>query len=124
MPQGALQANVATNPALARAPLTVDASGNLLIGAGSANKLNVTASTVVKASAGRVCKVTVVAVATAGTFGVYDAATTGSAATANAIVQYTAAWPAVGTVIPLDFPCATGIVVNPGTGGQVAVSFD
>jgi hypothetical protein len=126
MPQNALLANVAVTPAPGAhaAPLQLDQSGNLLTGSGSANKLNVTASTVIKASAGRVCKVTVVAVATAGTFGVYDIATTGAAATTNAIVQYTTGYPAVGTIIPLDFPCLTGIVVNPGTGGQVSVSFD
>jgi len=124
MPQGALQANIATNPSNVRAPLTTDASGNLLIGSGSMNKLNVTTITAVKASPGRVCRVTVVAAATAGNFAVYDVATTGAAATANAIIKYTASWPAVGTVIPLDFPCAAGIVVDPGTNGQVAVSFD
>jgi hypothetical protein len=125
MPQGALQANVAVNQTtLKSVPLQSDVSGNLLVGNGSLNKLNVTAITAVKASAGRVCKVTVVAAATAGNFAVYDVATTGAAATANAILKYTAAWPAVGTVISLDFPCTAGIVVDPGTGGQVAVSFD
>lgn len=126
MPQNAQQANVAVTPAPSAhsAPLQLDQSGNLLTGNGSVNKLNVTASTAIKAGAGRVCKVTVVAVATAGTFGVYDVATVGAAATANAIVQYASGYPAVGTIIPLDFPCLAGIVVNPGTGGQVAVSFD
>lgn len=124
MPQGPLAANVAISPALKSAPLQLDQSGNLLTGSGSMNKLNVIAPTVIKASAARVCKVTVITAATAGTFGAYDVATTGAAATTNAIVQYAAAWPAVGTVISLDFPCLTGIVVNPGTGGQVSVSFD
>lgn len=124
MPQAPLQANVALNAANKSSQLQMDASGNLLVGNGSSNKLNVTAITAVKASAGRVCKVTVVAAATAGNFAVYDVATTGAAATANAILKYTASWPAVGTVIPLDFPCLAGIVVDPGTGGQVAVSFD
>lgn len=125
MPQGALQANVATNPSNARAPLTTDSSGNLLIGNGASNALNVNAATVVKNSAGRACKVVVITVATGGTFGIYDTNTTGSAATANAIYPpITTAWPAAGTIISLDFPCKTGLVVNPGTGGVVAVSFD
>ena len=125
MPQSPLAANVAINQTtLKSAPLQTDQSGNLLVGNGSMNKLNVTAITAVKGSAGRVCKVTVVAAATAGNFAVYDIATTGAAATANAIVKYTASWPAVGTVINLDFPCLAGIVVDPGTSGQVAVSFD
>ncbi|HGL4258438.1 TPA: hypothetical protein ACKE3D_002118 [Burkholderia dolosa] len=125
MPQAPLQANVAVNQStLKSTPLQMDSSGNLLVGNGSMNAKNVTAITAVKASAGRVCKITVVAAATAGNFAVYDVATTGAAATANAILKYTASWPAVGTVINLDFPCTAGIVVDPGTGGQVAVSFD
>lgn len=124
MPQQPLQANVALNAANKSSPLQMDGSGNLLVGNGSSNKLNVTAINLVKAGAGRVCKVTVVAAATAGNFAVYDVATTGAAATANAILKYTASWPAVGTVVSLDFPCLAGIVVDPGTGGQVAVSFD
>jgi hypothetical protein len=103
----------------------MDGSGNLLVGNGSNNKLNVNAATAVKTSAGRVCKVVVVTVATGGTFGIYDTNATGSAATANAIYPpVTSSWPAAGTIINLDFPCLTGIVVNPGTGGVVAVSFD
>lgn len=126
MPQGALQANVAVNQStLKSAPLQMDGSGNLLIGNGSANKLNVTAATVIKATPGRICKVSVITAATAGTFGIYDASTTGAAAATNAVYPVsTSAWPAAGTVISLDFPCLTGIVVNPGTGGVIAVSFD
>ncbi|WP_230676356.1 hypothetical protein [Burkholderia gladioli] len=127
MPQGPLQANVAVNSTVTpktSAPLQLDASGNLLVGVGSTNKLNVSTITAVKAAPGRVCKVTVITAATAGNFAVYDVATTGAAATANAIIKYTASWPAVGTVISLDFPCLAGIVVDPGTSGVVAVSFD
>jgi hypothetical protein len=126
MPQGPLQANVAVNQStLKSAPLQIDGSGNLLVGNGSNNKLNVSAATVIKATAGRVCTVNVLTAATAGTFGVYDTNTTGSAAISNAVYpQFTSAWPAAGTVIKIDFPCLTGIVVNPGTGGVVSVSFD
>jgi hypothetical protein len=90
---------------------------------GSASHLNITAPTVVKATAGTVYRVVVLTVATAGTFGVYDTATAGGAAAATAIFQETANWPAAGTVLYLEFPCNAGIVVNPGTGGVVAVSF-
>ncbi|WP_430229704.1 hypothetical protein [Paraburkholderia tropica] len=124
MPQGPLAAATSVNPSGKFVLNQTDASGNLLTGAGSANKLNITAINAVKATPGRICKVTVIAAATAGNFAVYDVATTGAAATANAIIKYTASWPAVGTVFNLDFPCAAGIVVDPGTGGQVAVSFD
>jgi hypothetical protein len=111
MPQGALQANVATNPSLARAPLTVDASGNLLTGSGSLSKLNQTGTFLVKGSAGRICKINVVG------------GTTGGVATANIVASLTSAQAAVGTTIPLDFPCLAGIVVQAGT-AVVAVSFD
>lgn len=125
MPQGPLQANVAINSSLKSAPLQLDQSGNLLTGSGSMNKLNVTAATIIKATPGRVCTVNVLTAATAGTFGIYDTTTTGSAAIANAVYpQSTASWPAAGTVIKVDFPCLAGIVVNPGTGGVVSVSFD
>jgi hypothetical protein len=126
MPQAPLQANVAVNQStLKSVPLQTDASGNLLTGNGSLNKLNVTTATVIKAAPGRVCTVNVLTAATAGTFGIYDTTTTGSAAIANAIYpQFTASWPAAGTVIKVDFPCLAGIVVNPGTGGVVSLSFD
>lgn len=122
MPQGPLQANVAINASNKSAPLQMDATGNLLTGCGSANRLNVTAITAVKASAGRVGKV-VINAANSTAVKVYDCATTGAAAASNLIYAGPATG-VVGTVVPLDFPCATGIVVDPGTGGVVAVSFD
>lgn len=90
---------------------------------GSLSALNVTAATVIKARPGTVYRVVVLTVATAGTFGVYDTTTTGGAATANAVFQETSSYPAAGTVLYLEFPCANGIVVNPGTGGAVSVSY-
>jgi hypothetical protein len=107
---------MAQNPYNAQTSVQTTSGGQL-------TALNVTAATVIKPNPGRVLRVTVLSVATGGTFGVYDTTTTGAAATANAIVQYTAAWPAVGTVLTLEFPCANGIVVNPGTGGAVSVSY-
>ncbi|MEX3914887.1 hypothetical protein AB4Y43_01385 [Paraburkholderia sp. BR10872] len=124
MPQGALQANVATNPNNARAPLTTDASGNLLIGNGSLNKLNVTAATVIKAAPGRVCKITVNTVPTSSAVSVNDVTTTGGAAASNLVLSVASAQLTAGQIINLDFPCTAGIVVNPGTSGVVSVSFD
>jgi len=123
MPQSPLQANVAINPALKSAPLQTDLSGNLLTGNGSLNKLNVTAATVIKAAAGRICKITVNTV-TSTSLVVSDAASTGAVAAANLVLSVAAAQLTAGQIINLDFPCATGIVVNPGTGGVVSVSFD
>jgi len=90
---------------------------------GTSSALNVTVTTAVNASPGTLYRVTVLTAATAGTFGIYDAATTGAAAAANAIVALAAAWPAAGTVYTLEWPCLSGIVVDPGTGGAVSVSY-
>lgn len=90
---------------------------------GNASKLNVTTQTVVKATPGTLFRITVLTVATGGTFGANDAATTGAAAASNAILAIGASWPAAGTVFELEWPCSNGIVVNPGTGGAVSVSF-
>jgi hypothetical protein len=102
----------------------LDPQGALRVTTGGVSSaLDVTTATVIKPTPGRMVRLTVLAAATAGTFGVYDTTTTGGAATANAILQYTASWPAVGTMITLDWPCLSGIVVNPGTNGAVSVSF-
>jgi hypothetical protein len=122
MPQQPLSANVARNLSNVSVPLTTDNSGNLLMGQGSASKLNITAVTVVKATAGRVCKV-IVNAANSTAVKVYDTNTTGSVATANQIYAGPTTGVA-GTVVALDFPCLTGIVVDPGTGGNVTVAFD
>lgn len=118
MPQGPSQSNVALNAANKSAPLQMDASGNLLVGNGSTNKLNITAATVVKATAGRICTVVVNVAGAAGTLN--DCATTGAAAAANLIF----AIPATVGVYKVDFPCLAGIVVAPGAAQVVSVSFD
>lgn len=125
MPQNAQQANVAVTPAPGAhsAPLQLDVSGNLLTGNGSANKYNITAATAVKATAGRICKITVVATIT-GSLSVNDCATTGAVAASNTVCTIPTASCPAGTVINLDWPCTTGIVVTPGSVGTVAVSFD
>ncbi|OYV51057.1 MAG: hypothetical protein B7X10_00945 [Burkholderiales bacterium 21-58-4] len=50
---------------------------------------------------------------------IYDAATTGSVAASNEISTV----PTTGTVIALDWPVATGIVVAPGTGQTLAITY-
>ncbi len=80
--------------------------------------LNITAATVVKASPGRVCRVSVVvAGSTAGT--VNDVLTTGGAAATNQVATI----PDVVGNYSIEMPCLTGIVVVPGTGQTVAVSY-
>jgi hypothetical protein len=86
--------------------------------AGSSNRYNITSATLVKASAGRVVRVSViVAGSTAGT--VNDCATTGAAAASNQVATI----PATVGVLSLDWPCATGLVLVPGTGQTLAVSY-
>lgn len=113
--------NVAQNPARQYAPVQLDASGNLLIGGGSATALNVTTTTVIKASAGRICKVIFNAASTSAP-GVYDANTTGGAVAA-AEIWVGGTTTAAQTIVSIDAPCANGIVVVPG-GATVAVIFD
>ena len=95
------------------------AAGALVTGVGKSSTLNITAATVVKASAGRVGYVNIV-VAGSGPGAVYDHATTSGVAAANqiAVLPETVTGPQV-----IDFPCSTGIVVVPGTGMTVAVSW-
>lgn len=124
MPQGPLQSNVAVNTSNKSAPLQMDASGNLLTGNGSTSRYNITAATVVKATPGRVCKIVVQTIATGGTVAINDCATTGAAAIGNQVYSIGTPWLAAGTVLNIDWPCTTGIVVTPGTGGVVSVSFD
>lgn len=124
MPQTPLQANVAVNQTtLKSAPLQMDMSGNLLVGNGTVGRYNIATKTVIKAAPGRLCKVSVNAAGTV-KFGVYDAATTAAAVTAVAIYESTAVFPAAGSLLAFDWPCATGIVIDPGTSGNVSVSFD
>jgi hypothetical protein len=97
---------------------------------GKNSALNITAATVVKVPAdngavgglAEICRIVRVQVIVAGSAAgaVYDSkATTGnSAANQVAVLPNT-----VGTYL-IDMPCFTGIVVAPGTGQTVAVSFD
>lgn len=95
-----------------------DATSTLLTGAGSSVSFNITAPTVVKASPGRVAKVSViVAGSTAGT--INDVLTTGAAGVANQLATI----PETVGLYDIDMPTSRGIVVVPGTGMTVAVSY-
>ena len=90
---------------------------------GTLSALNLTAGAhLVKAGAGRVMRINVNTVGTAGTFSVNDAATTGAAAAANLIWEGSNTT-AAGTIIDLQFPYTNGLVVTVPTGGVVAVSY-
>jgi hypothetical protein len=77
---------------------------------GGDRTLNLTAAAVIKARPGVVGVLTVITTVT-GTISIHDTTTTGAAAAANAIYT-SAANPAAGTVIKLDFPCRLGIVFS------------
>lgn len=122
MPQNASAATVAINPSRVSVPLNTDAAGNLLVSTGTTTHLDITTKTVIKTGPGRVAKVSFVTASTAAP-GVYDAATTAAGVVAVALwVGPTET--AVGTVVALDMPFANGLVVDPGTGGTVTVSFE
>jgi hypothetical protein len=94
--------------------------------AGTKNALGVTAAAVIKAGAGRVSKISVLGVVgTGGALTINDCAAVADAAVGNQVFT-TAGTVAVGTVIALDFPCVTGIVVSAvPTGGtpRFAISY-
>ncbi len=120
MPQNPLGSYVGINLSKKFVPLNVDAFGNLLITSdiGQSTTLNITTQTVIKASAGSIFAIIVnTAGSTAGTLN--DAATTGAVAASNLI--YTA--PNTIGRTALEFPFKNGLVVTPGTGQVLAVSF-
>ncbi len=86
---------------------------------GTQNKLNVSASTVIKAAPGQVCTVVVTtAGSAAGSF--HDCTTTGAAASTNAtlVVPNT-----VGNYL-VPFRHSAGIVYVPGSGQVISVSYE
>lgn len=85
---------------------------------GNNASLDITAATVVKATPGTLVRISVV-VAGSAAGSANDCATTGAAAAANEI----AAIPAAVGVTYLAWPCKVGIVIVPGTGQTLSVSF-
>lgn len=121
MPQSPLNAATAVNPSGKFVMNVVDATGNEFVASGKTGQYNINGSaTLVKGSPGRLVRIVVTGTIT-GNLTANDAATTGAAAASNLI--FSAATPAAGTVYVLDWPCANGIVVTPGTAGSVAVSY-
>jgi hypothetical protein len=128
MPQNPLAATIGKNPSNAQQTGNYDAGGAFSVsGGGLSSKLNVTAAVAVKATAGRLCKIVVIAPGTtSGSLTINDCATTGAATTANEVFTIGYAAMSVGQVITLDFPCQVGIVVSAVPGGgspQYAISF-
>lgn len=94
-------------------------NGALITGQGIHSVLNVSAATVVKAMRGRIVKVNVnTAGSTVGL--IYDHTTTSGVGAANLVGTI----PDVVGTYTFDFPCGVGIVVVPGTGQVVSVSYN
>jgi hypothetical protein len=98
--------------------LPVVVNNTTIVGGGTQSFLNISAATAVKSSKGRIVRVNVTTAGTAAG-NIYDRATTTGVAPANLV----AAIPNTVGSYEIDFPCANGIVVAPGTGQVVSVSF-
>ena len=87
---------------------------------GNASELNITAPTVVKASPGTLFRVNVNTASSVSVSACYDLATVNGASAATEI--YVSPISAVGST-ELTWPCADGILIVPGTGANIAVSY-
>lgn len=94
-------------------------NGALLTAQSQKTFLNITTTTLVKATAGRIARVNFLVAGGDATGAIYDCATTSGIATSNQVAVIPGA---VGSY-EFDFPCANGIVVVPGTGNTVTISY-
>jgi hypothetical protein len=120
--QNPLAVTIAKNTTNAQTTLLADSKQNLRVHVQAEclqSLLNITSATVVKTGFGKVGKISVtVAGSVAGT--VSDVATTGGVAAANLIGVI----PNTVGIYTFNFPALVGIVIVPGTGQTVSVSFD
>lgn len=135
MAQAPLAAATAKNTSNVLSYPNLDADGNLMVADQNANNvatssaLNKTAAAVIKASAGRAVRVTIIAPgSTSGAFTLNDCAATGDAAAANVIwtLPYNGTANVAGATFELNWPCATGITLSevPGGGSPIiAISY-
>lgn len=124
MPQNPLAVTAAVNPAGQQAPQKLDPYNNLRSTPLPAlTLLDITAATVVKAAPGRVGKVHVVVPGSANG-SVNDCLTTAQVNVTNQICAIPAFSTAQIVPIAVDFYTAVGIVVTPGTGQTLAVSYE
>ncbi len=124
MAQNPLAATVTVNPAGQQTPQHADAFGNVRVDQLPAlTVLDITAATVVKAGAGRIGTVNMIVPGSAnGT--VNDCLTTAQINVTNQIAVLTAFATAQIQPIKVDMMFTTGLVVAPGTGQTVAVSYE
>lgn len=87
---------------------------------GNQSSLQCNAAKVIKATPGKIAKIIVQSVGAGGTLTINDNnAVGGSNSAANQILSLLTASLTAGQVIPLDFPCSTGITVSACSGGIV-----
>lgn len=108
------------NPSNFQASARVNNQGALQTATANNIVENLSASAVVKASPGYVAQVSIVS-APSDAVTVYDASTLATATAAKKMAVLTSA--AGHTVQTVNLPAGTGIVVDPGTSGVVAVSY-
>jgi hypothetical protein len=117
MPQNALSATIGVSSGKG-APTQIDATGNIMVGKGLKSAFNVTAATVVKATPGRLAKISVLVAGAVGA--AYDSITTSGNTAANEVFVI----PATVGVYDIDVPCLTGIVIAPGAAQVCYVTYD
>ncbi|CAJ0705855.1 hypothetical protein R11007_04707 [Ralstonia holmesii] len=94
-------------------------SDGIFVRQGQSSQLNITTATPVKTVAGRIVRVQVL-VAGSAAGAVYD----GTGVTGNTVANQVFVIPnTVGSYL-VDHPCVNGVVVVPGTGQTVAVTYD
>lgn len=105
-------------------PFPDDTFGNAIFAQGRGTNLNLTASSLVKGSGGRVVRVIVNTTTAVAAITINDAATVAGASASN-VVHTIPVGATAGTIYLLDWPCFNGIVVNFSTGtGALAISFE
>jgi hypothetical protein len=92
-------------------------NGVVITGQGNHTMFDITTNTVVKTVPGRIAKISVLVAGTAGA--AYDAKTVASAAVTNQL----AVIPNVVGVYQVDMPVFNGLVIEPGAGQTVAISY-
>lgn len=93
-------------------------NGALIVANGVRTMFDITAATVVKTTVGRICRVSVLVAGTT-TGSVNDTTTTGAVAVTNQL----AVIPDVVGSYDIDMPVFNGLVITPGTGQTLAISY-
>lgn len=134
MPQGSLSANIALETIAGvrtRAPLNLDASGNLLVNVnaggagGTTTVLGLSAPAVIKATAGKLEVVMPVSASSStGLLTFNDATSVANASASNIIFSIAASALVAYTALTIDWPCVNGIVCSSAGGSTNPIKFN